>query len=110
MSAEAVIAGGDWEASVTKGDLLWLRSDLETKTRDVDSKVDKVHSDLRIEIANQSAKPSGEIAKLRVSMAGMTLAVLAGLGGLITLFEFMSQKGRLPAGKPSLSFIRYLTS
>ena len=90
MSAEALIAEGDWDAPATKGDLLLLRSDLETKIRNVDSKVDKVHSDLRIEIAKLSGELGGEIAKLRVSMAWMTLAVVAGLGGLITLFEFMS--------------------
>ena len=31
-----------------------------------------------------------EIAKLRVSMVWMTVAVATGLGGLITVFEFLS--------------------
>ena len=52
----------------TKGDLLRVQSELNGKIKD-----------LQI-----------EIAKVRVSMAWMTVAVIAGLGGLITLFEFMS--------------------
>lgn len=111
MSIEPLIAEGDWNAPATKGGLMLLWSLFEKEIRDVDSrvqeldsrvhkldtkidrvesrldfKIDKVRSDLRIEIAKQGE----EIAKLRVSMAWMTVAVMAGLGGLITLFEFLS--------------------
>ena len=44
-------------------------------------------------MANMGRDLSGEIPKLRVSMAWMIVGV-AGAGGLINLLEFLSWKGR----------------
>ena len=42
------------------------------------------------ELKDRIADMKEEIARLRVSMAWMTMAVVMGLGGLITLFQFLS--------------------
>ena len=69
MSAETLIAEGDWTGRpATKGDLMLVQTHLEGKIKDI-----------RVEMAN-----------MRVSMAWMTVGVATLLGGLITLFEFLS--------------------
>ena len=59
--------------------------DVEGKIKDVEGKIKDVEGivkDFRVEMTS-------EIAKLRVSMAWMTVGVVMGLGGLIALFEFL---------------------
>ncbi len=69
MAVDTLIAEEGWAGRpATKGDLMVVQTHLEGKIKDV-----------RVEVAN-----------LRVSMAWMTVAVATGLGGLITLFEFLS--------------------
>nr|MDE0501080.1 hypothetical protein [bacterium] len=69
MALDTLMAEEGWAGRpATKGDLMVVQTHLEGKIKDV-----------RVEVAN-----------LRVSMAWMTVAVATGLGGLITLFEFLS--------------------
>lgn len=69
MAVDTLIAEEGWAGRpATKGDLMLVQTRLEGKIKDI-----------RVEVAN-----------LRVSMAWMTVAVATGLGGLITLFEFLS--------------------
>ena len=80
MSIGTLIAEGDWAGRpATKGDLVLVQTHLEGKMKD-----------LRVEMSNVDTSLRSEIAKLRVSMAWMTVAVATGLGGLITVFEFLS--------------------
>lgn len=76
MSVGTLIVEEDWAGKpATKGDLMVVQTHLEGKTKDVEGKI----KDIRVEMAN-----------LRVSMAWITVGVAALLGGLITLFEFLS--------------------
>ncbi len=80
MSIGTLIAEGDWAGRpATKGDLVLVQTHLEGKMKD-----------LRVEMSNVDTSLRSEIAKLRVSMVWMTVAVATGLGGLITVFEFLS--------------------
>ena len=80
MSIGTLIAEEDWAGRpATKGDLVLVQTHLEGKMKD-----------LRVEMSNVDTSLRSEIAKLRVSMAWMTVAVATGLGGLITVFEFLS--------------------
>ena len=80
MSIGTLIAKGDWAGRpATKGDLVLVQTHLEGKMKD-----------LRVEMSNVDTSLRSEIAKLRVSMVWMTVAVATGLGGLITVFEFLS--------------------
>ena len=83
MTLTAAVTEGDWAAPATKGDLKLLETDLE-------GKIEVEVAQLRVEMAKMDRSLRGEIAKLRVSMAWMTVGVASGLGGLITLFEFLS--------------------
>ena len=87
MSIGTLIAEEDWAGRpATKGDLVLVQTHLEGKIKDVEGKM----KDLRVEMSNVDTSLRSEIAKLRVSMAWMTVAVATGLGGLITVFEFLS--------------------
>ncbi len=80
MSVGTVIAENDWAGRpATKADLMLVQGDLKGMIKDVEG----ITKDLRVEL-------SSEIAKLRVSMAWMTLGVATGLASLITLFQFLS--------------------
>ena len=80
MSIGTLIAEGDWAGRpATKGDLVLVQTHLEGKMKD-----------LRVEMSNVDTSLRSEIAKLRVSMVWMTVAVATGLGGLITVFAFLS--------------------
>ena len=80
MSIGTLIAEEDWAGRpATKGDLVLVQTHLEGKMKD-----------LRVEMSNVDTSLRSEIAKLRVSMVWMTVAVATGLGGLITVFEFLS--------------------
>lgn len=46
--------------------------------------------DMRVEVATGNNSLRMEIAKLRVSIAWMTVGITTLLGGLITLFEVLS--------------------
>jgi hypothetical protein len=116
MSIGAVVEQRDWEESpATKADLQLFRADLIALVKDVEGKV----KDLRVEMVNMGRdvkktfgrqicvlegkvdrrigvleekvdRQTTEVAKLRVSMAWMTMGVVTVLGGLITLFEFLA--------------------
>ena len=80
MSVGTLIAEEDWTGRpATKGDLMLMQTRLEGKIKDVRIEVGAVDNGLRM-----------EIAKLRVSIAWMTVGITTLLGGLITLFEFLS--------------------
>ena len=81
----------------TKADLELLKADLKLFEADLGGRI----KDVRVEMANmgrglsseineQGRDLGGEISRLRVAMAWMTAGVATGLGGLITLFEFLS--------------------
>ena len=101
MSIGTLIAEEDWAGRpATKGDLVLVQTHLEGKIKDVEGKIKDVEGmvkdvegkmkDLRVDVSNVDTSLRGEIAKLLVSMAWMTVAVATGLGGLITVFEFLS--------------------
>ena len=98
MAASTVTAEGDWAgAPATKGDLMLLRSNLEGKVNNVRGEMaemgralSKEIGDVRGEVGDLRGELRTEVSKLRVSMAWMTLGVTTLLGGLITLFQFLS--------------------
>ena len=101
MSIGTLIAEEDWAGRpATKGDLVLVQTHLEGKIKDVEGKIKDVEGmvkdvegkmkDLRVDVSNVDTSLRGEIAKLRVSIVWMTVAVATGLGGLITVFEFLS--------------------
>ena len=115
MSIGTLIAEEDWAGRpATKGDLVLVQTHLEGKIKDVEGKIKDVEGmvkdvegkvkdvegmvkdvegkmkDLRVDVSNVDTSLRSEIAKLRVSMVWMTVAVATGLGGLITVFEFLS--------------------
>lgn len=81
-----------------------VKADLKTLDSDLRAEMAKIDRNLRGGIGRQSDNLNNriddlkdkigdlreEITKLRVSMAWMTVAVVMGLGGLITLFQFLS--------------------
>ncbi len=79
MASTAPTNEPDWSEPATKGDLLLSQTSLEGKIKD-----------LRVEMVNMDRRLSGEIAGLRASMAWVAVGVVTTLGGLITLFEFIS--------------------
>ena len=104
MSVGTPNAEGDWATPATRAEVMVLKVDLESKidrfAADLGGKVKDVRvelgdlggkiKDVRVELAELGRDLSGEISKLRVSMAWMTVGVITVLGGLITLFEFLS--------------------
>ena len=90
MSVGTPNAEGDWATPATRAEVMVLKVDLESKidrfAADLGGKV----KDVRVDLAELGRDLSGEISKLRVSMAWMTVGVATVLGGLITLFEFLS--------------------
>ena len=87
MAVDTLTAEEGWAGRpATKGDLLVVQTHLEGKIKDVEGMI----KDLRIEVGNGDSSLMMEIAKLRVSMAWMTVGVATLLGGLITVFEFLS--------------------
>ncbi len=87
MSVGTLATEGDWAAMpATKADLELLKADLKLLEADLGGRI----KDVRVEMANMGRGLSSEISRLRVSMAWMTIGVATGLGGLITLFEFLS--------------------
>ena len=97
MTAATQSADGDWAMPATRAEIMLLKADLGGKIKDVEGKI----KDVRVEMANMGraldskvdnlrVDLSGEVAKLRVSMAWMTVGVATVLGGLMTLFEFLS--------------------
>ena len=102
------VAKGDWSESVTRGDLMSVKSDLEGKIDRVAADLAGKIKDVRVEMANMGRmldsrigdvradlgeridKQGQEISKLRVSLAWMTVMVVAVLGGLMTLIDFLS--------------------
>ena len=89
MSMSTSVAERDWSAPATRGDLVMLQADLEGKIKDVRVEMANMGRALESRIDNLRVDLGGEIAKLRVSMAWMTVAVVTVLGGLTTLFEFL---------------------
>lgn len=94
MAAGTLTAEGDWAGTpATKGDLMLLRANLEGKIKDVRVEMAEVGRALGDKIGDVRGEVSElrtEVSKLRVSMAWMTLGVTTVLGGLITLFQFLS--------------------
>ena len=93
-AAGTLTAQGDWAGTpATKGDLMLLRANVESKIKDVEGKIKDVRVELGEMIGDVRSEVGDlrrEVAKLRVSMAWMTLGVTTVLGGLITLFQFLS--------------------
>ena len=86
MAVDTLTAEEGWAGRpATKGDLLVVQTHLEGKIKDVEGMI----KDVRIEVGNGDSSLMMEIAKLRVSMAWMTVGITTLLGGLITLFEFL---------------------
>ena len=108
MSVGTPKAENDWTALATRGELMSVKIDLERKIEGVAADLGGKVKDVRVELANLGRtldsrigdvravlgeridKQSQEISKLRVSLAWMTVAVVAVLGGLMTLIEFLS--------------------
>ncbi|MDE0601799.1 MAG: hypothetical protein OXI56_08395 [bacterium] len=87
MAVDTLIAEEGWAGRpATKGDLMVVQTHLEGKIKDVESMI----KDVRIEMGNGDNSLRVEFAKLRVSIAWMTVGITTLLGGLITLFEFLS--------------------
>lgn len=105
MAVGASISEEEWSAKpATKGDLALVKADLVSVKADLDGKI----KDLRVEMINmgrdlsrdineQGRRLGAEIQELRegiaqlgVSMARMTAGVAAGLGTLITVFQFLA--------------------
>ena len=78
------------DLELLKADLKLLEADLGGGIKDVRVEVANMGRDLSKEIDKQGRKLGDEISKLRVSMAWRTGGVAMGLGGLMTLFEFLS--------------------
>ncbi|MDE0231682.1 MAG: hypothetical protein OXI56_13230 [bacterium] len=94
MAVDTLIAEEGWAGRpATKGDLMVVQTRLENKIKDVEGKIRDVEGmikDVRIEVGNGDNSLKLEIGKLRVSIAWMTIGITTLLGGLITLFEFLS--------------------
>ena len=91
MAAEALTAEEGWTGRpATKGDLLVVQTHLEGKVKDIECEMANMGRDLSREIQIQGRQLWDELSRLRVSMVWMTVGVTTVLGGLITLFEFLS--------------------
>ncbi len=90
MSVRTPNAEGDWAAPATRAEVMVLKADLESKIDRFAADLGGKIKDVRVELAELGRDLSGEISKLRVSMGWMTVGVATVLGGLITLFEFLS--------------------
>ena len=108
MSVGVPSVGEDWTTPATKADLKLLKADVKLLDSDLRVEMARMDRNLRDVVTTQGdelkdriakqghdlkdriADMKGEIARLRVSMAWMTMAVVMGLGGLITLFQFLS--------------------
>ncbi len=133
MSVGAPSVGEDWTTPATKADLKLLKADVKLLDSDLRVEMARMDRNLRDVVTTQGdelkdriakqgddlkdriADIKEEIARLRVSMAWMTMAVVMGLGGLITLFQFLSwghlggevgewspnRPGPVPSGRPS---------
>ena len=108
MSVGVPSVGEDWTTPATKADLKLLKADVKLLDSDLRVEMARMDRNLRDVVTTQGdelkdriakqghdlkdriADMKEEIARLRVSMAWMTMAVVMGLGGLITLFQFLS--------------------
>ena len=87
----------DWSAPATRGDLFQVEGNLEGKIKDLRVEMAEMDRGLRGEMADLDRRLSGEIADVRVAVAGlkvfivwMVVGVITVLGGLVTVFEFVS--------------------
>ena len=78
------------DLELLKANLKLLEADLGGRIRDVRVEMANMGRDLSKEIDKQSRRLGDEISKLRVAMAWMATGVATVLGGLMTLFEFLS--------------------
>ena len=97
MAMTAPISERDWTEPATKGDLLLLQASLEGKIQngqaDLESKIKDVEGkikDVWVGMAKMDRSHSEDMARMRVSIAVMTIGIITVLGGLITLLQFLS--------------------
>ena len=98
MSVGTLTAQGDWAVMpATKADLMLLQADLEGNIKEIRVDMANMGRGLPVRSISRPVLWGEEIQDLRdgiarsgVSMAWMTVGVATILGGLITLFQFLS--------------------